>query len=126
PIKCSLRSQLSSGRFASPLFVLKDRLLRPWLDTVNLLIIVVDPREICTDSDALPVFNSHAIESQLHHIPGLSERYVYLNDDIFFLRPTDPSLFFTGNGHSKFFPSKAPLDIDPPSVRDLPVLSAAK
>ena len=36
---------------------------------------------------ALPVFDSGHIESWLHHIPGLSERYFYLNDDIFFGAP---------------------------------------
>ena len=125
-LKYSLRSVEAYASWVNHIFIVTDGQVPAWLDTENPKITVVDHREIFTDSDALPVFNSHAIESQLHHIPGLSERYVYLNDDIFFLRPTDPSLFFTGNGHSKFFPSKAPLDIDPPSVRDLPVLSAAK
>lgn len=34
----------------------------------------------------LPVFNSTAIEMFLHRIPGLSERFVYFNDDMFPLR----------------------------------------
>ena len=125
-LKYSLRSVEAYASWVNHIYIVTDGQVPVWLNTDHPKITVVDHREIFTDSNALPVFNSHAIESQLHHIPGLSERYVYLNDDIFFLRPTDPSLFFTGNGHSKFFPSKAPLDIDPPSVRDLPVLSAAK
>ncbi|GBG30199.1 LARGE xylosyl- and glucuronyltransferase 1 [Hondaea fermentalgiana] len=32
-------------------------------------------------ADALPTFNSCAIESQLHRIPGLAACYMYLNDD---------------------------------------------
>lgn len=35
----------------------------------------------------LPVFNSRAIETCTYRIPGLSENYVYLNDDFFLLRP---------------------------------------
>lgn len=31
-----------------------------------------------------PVFDSGHIESYLHHIPGLSEKFIYLNDDVFF------------------------------------------
>ncbi|KAF9290434.1 Xanthine phosphoribosyltransferase 1 [Mortierella alpina] len=31
----------------------------------------------------LPTFNSLAIESQMHHIPGLSDVFLYLNDDVF-------------------------------------------
>lgn len=35
----------------------------------------------------LPVFNSRAIETCTFRIPGLSENYVYLNDDFFLIRP---------------------------------------
>lgn len=125
-LKYSLRSVEAYASWANHIYIVTDGQVPDWLDTDHPKVTVVDHREIFADGDALPVFNSHAIESQLHHIPGLSEKYVYLNDDIFFLRPTNPSLFFAGNGQSKFFPSKAPLDIDPPSARDLPVLSAAK
>ena len=41
-----------------------------WLDTDNPRITVVDHRELFGDRGRLPTFNSHAIESQLHHIPG--------------------------------------------------------
>lgn len=34
--------------------------------------------------DYLPTFDSGNIESYIHRIPGLSERYFYLNDDVFF------------------------------------------
>lgn len=125
-LKYSLRSVEAYASWVNHIFIVTDGQVPDWLDTDNPKITVVDHREIFSDTDALPVFNSHAIESQLHHIPGLNENYVYLNDDIVFLRPTDPSLFFTGSGQSKFFPSTAPLDFDPPTARDLPVLSAAK
>lgn len=35
---------------------------------------------------ALPVFDSGHIESYLHLIPGLSEQFIYLNDDVFLVR----------------------------------------
>jgi hypothetical protein len=34
-------------------------------------------------SDCLPTFNSHAIEAYLHKIPGLSDIFLYFNDDLF-------------------------------------------
>lgn len=34
-------------------------------------------------SEDLPLFNSRAIEVNLHRIPGLSEQFVYFNDDFF-------------------------------------------
>ena len=47
--------------------------------------------------DYLPVFNSNALEICLHRIPGLSERFVYFNDDTFLLKPTHPTDFFKGD-----------------------------
>ena len=44
--------------------------------------------------DHLPVFNSHAIEVNLHKIEGLSERFVYFNDDTFILNHLKPERFF--------------------------------
>src|SRR5699024_3344633 len=85
-----------------------------------------DHRDIFTDTTVLPVFNSHAIESQLHHIEGLCDRYIYLNDDCFFLRPTDAELFYSGNGVARHFPSVVPIDIGGWSPRHLPIISAAK
>jgi len=42
----------------------------------------------------LPVFSSHPIELLMHHIKGLSERFVYFNDDMFLGRPVTPDRFF--------------------------------
>lgn len=125
-LKYSLRSLEMYAPWVNHIFLVTDQQVPEWLNAEHPGITVVDHRDIFTDTSALPVFNSHAIESQLHHIPGLSEQYVYMNDDIVFLRPTEASLFFHGNGQAKFYPSTAPLDLAPSSARDLPVLSAAK
>ena len=42
----------------------------------------------------LPTFSSHAIEMNIHRISGLSEQFVYFNDDMFLLRPFQPQDFF--------------------------------
>lgn len=122
----SLRSVEAYASWINHIYIITDAQIPAWLNTDHPKITVVDHKDIFTDPSKLPVFNSHAIESQLHHIPGLSEHYLYMNDDMFFMRPTSPELFFTGNGLSKFFPSTAPLDLSDVSARDLPVLSAAK
>lgn len=49
-------------------------------------------------SAALPTFNSHAIESAIHRIDGLSEHFVYLNDDFFFARPQSFEQYFASDG----------------------------
>ncbi|MFD0331960.1 hypothetical protein ACFQZC_36840 [Streptacidiphilus monticola] len=69
-----------------------------WLNTDHPDIRVVDHREIFSDPDALPTFNSHAIESQLHHIDGLAEHFLYLNDDVLFGRLVSPTCSSTRTG----------------------------
>lgn len=125
-LKYSLRSIEYYASWARHIFIVTDQQVPEWLDTDHPKITVVDHRDIFTNPEVLPVFNSHAIESQLHHIPGLSDHYLYLNDDCFFLRPTDPELFFTGNGLAKHFPSVVPIDIGTWSPQDLPIIAAAK
>ena len=58
---------------------------------------VVDHAEIYGEhADLLPVFSSRSIETMMHRIPGLAERFVYLNDDIFFARPAAEADLFDG------------------------------
>ncbi|KAH9933266.1 hypothetical protein B0H21DRAFT_835315 [Amylocystis lapponica] len=40
-------------------------------------------------------FNSLAIESQLGHLEGISENFVYMNDDLYFLSPVTATTFYT-------------------------------
>ena len=58
--------------------------------------------EFFADPSVLPTHNSHAIEAQLHRIPGLAEHFLYSNDDMFFGRLVEPELFFTSAGVSRF------------------------
>lgn len=47
-------------------------------------------------ADLLPVFSSRSIETMIHRIPDLAERFLYLNDDIFVGRPMEPEAYFDG------------------------------
>lgn len=47
--------------------------------------------------DALPTFNSLAIESLLWRIDGLSERFLYFNDDVFLTALLQPDDVFDGD-----------------------------
>src|SRR5699024_9004422 len=42
----------------------------------------------------LPTFSSHPIELNLHRIDGLSERFVYFNDDVFLTKEVEKEDFF--------------------------------
>lgn len=46
----------------------------------------------------VPVFNSHAIEAGLHKIPGLADKFVYFNDDVFVLHPLSYQAFYSDDG----------------------------
>ncbi|SDY62743.1 Stealth protein CR2, conserved region 2 [Jannaschia faecimaris] len=59
---------------------------------------VVDHREIFKGFEAaLPTFNSLAIESLIWRIEGLSEYFLYFNDDVFLTAPLSPEDVFRGN-----------------------------
>ncbi|MFI7275648.1 stealth family protein [Streptomyces sp. NPDC049879] len=100
-LRYSLRSLEMYAPFVRTIHIVTDGQTPDWLDTSAPGIRIVDHKEIFADPSVLPVFNSHAIESQLHRIPGLSERYLYLNDDFFVGRPVDAGYFFHGNGIAK-------------------------
>src|SRR5579872_2453281 len=48
------------------------------------LVTLILHQDIFSNLDNLPTFNSHAIECNIHNIPGLSEQFLYGNDDTFF------------------------------------------
>lgn len=59
---------------------------------------VVDHRTIFRGmEDILPVFNCNSIETMLWRIPGLSDHYLYFNDDTFVMAPMAPSDWFDGD-----------------------------
>lgn len=59
---------------------------------------VVPHRTIFAEhADLLPVFSSRSIETMIHRIPDLAERFLYLNDDIFIGRPMTEADFFDGD-----------------------------
>ena len=67
--------------------------LPSWLDTENPKLHIVRHEDIIP-AKFLPVFNSNVIELYLHKIPGLSEHFVYFNDDFFVIRDMKPEDFF--------------------------------
>lgn len=62
-----------------------------WLNTNKVKVIT---HEQFIPKEFLPTFNSCTIEMFLHNIPGLSERFIYVNDDIFIVKKTTKEDFF--------------------------------
>jgi hypothetical protein len=86
---------------------------------------MVDHREIFPP-ETLPTFNSHAISARVHHIEGLSEHFLLMNDDVLLGRPIGPERFFHANGLLKFFLSKSPIPSGPVAPDDPPHMAARK
>lgn len=66
-----------------------------WLDTTKVRIVY---HKDFIPAQYLPTFNSNTIEMFLGNIKGLTEHFIYSNDDIYFLRSMKPEDFFR-NGH---------------------------
>ena len=58
---------------------------------------LIDHRDLIPEA-SLPTFDSGNIESYIHRIAGLSERYFYFNDDVFFGAPVKVDDWFWPGG----------------------------
>lgn len=67
--------------------------LPEWLNIEHPKLHIVNHRDYIPEK-YLPTFSSHVIELNMHRIPGLSEHFVYFNDDIFILKPLIETDFF--------------------------------
>lgn len=111
-LKFSLRSVWAHCGWVRKIWIVTAGQRPEWLAD-DPRIELVDHCEILPAS-ALPTFNSHAIEAALHRIDGLSEQFVYFNDDMLVARSLRPEVFFTPNGLPLVFQSFA----RPPGVED--------
>ena len=125
-LRYSLRSLAMYAPWIRKIFLVTDDQVPSWLDTACTKVEVISHRDLFADSSALPTFNSHAIESQIHRIPGLAEHFIYLNDDFFLGRPVKPSLFFQSNGVAKYFASPTSIPFGDPTESDEGYFAAAK
>lgn len=64
-----------------------------WLNREHPKLKLVDHKDFIP-AQYLPTFNSMAIELNLHRIEGLSEHFVYFNDDVYLNAPVKPEDFF--------------------------------
>lgn len=112
-LRYSLRSLAMYANWVRHIWIVTSGQVPSWLAVDHPRITLVPHADIFSDPDALPTFNSHAIESQLHHIEGLAEHFIYLNDDVFFGRPVSPAKFFHGNGVARYMLSNVAIDREP-------------
>lgn len=109
-LKYALRSVHMFAPWIRRIFIATDSAPPAWL-AEHPKVTIVRAAEHFSDPAALPTYNSHAVESQLHHIDGLSEHFLYSNDDMFFGRPVNASMFFSAGGVSKFIEAKTRIGL---------------
>lgn len=67
--------------------------LPKWLDVNNSKLNIVK-HEDYIPNEYLPVFSANPIEIFINRIEGLSEKFIYFNDDFFLIAPIDSKFFF--------------------------------
>lgn len=125
-LKYSLRSLQMFAPWFRKIFIVTAGQVPSWLDTSDPRIEVIDHNDIYPQGEYLPTFNSNSIISRLHHIPGLSEHYVYINDDVFFGRDLGPERFFTPTGIAKVSPSNNRRPFGEATLLDEPHLNLTR
>lgn len=105
-LRFSIESVYKFAPWIRTIFIISDYQRPYWFDENNPgKIVFIDHPDLFGEEmhDHLPTFNSHAIETHLHQIPGLSEYFIYANDDTFFGNMVQPTDFFTPDGRFKVF-----------------------
>jgi hypothetical protein len=79
-----------------------------WLDTTHPDVVVVHHDEVM-DAAILPTFNSFAILSHVHFLPGLSQRFLFLEDDMMLAAATAAAELGVWDGQMRLIPERGQL-----------------
>jgi len=89
----SLRSLEQHAPWIRHVYLVTNGQVPAWLNQRSSRLTIVTHEKLFPEKSDLPTFNSHAIELHLHRIPGLSEHYLYFNDDVFLGNRVEPDDF---------------------------------
>ncbi|XP_076015050.1 N-acetylglucosamine-1-phosphotransferase subunits alpha/beta [Genypterus blacodes] len=97
-LRYSMRSVERHAPWVRHIFIVTNGQIPSWLNLDNPRVSVVTHKDIFQNHSHLPTFSSPAIETHIHRIPGLSQKFIYLNDDVMFGKDVWPDDFYS---HSK-------------------------
>lgn len=97
-LKYSLRSIEAYAPWIKQVFIVTDNQVPEWLNLSNPKVKIIDHSEILP-AECLPCYNSSLLEKYLYRIPGLNERFIFANDDMFLNRPVTPDIFYAADGY---------------------------
>lgn len=99
-LRYCVRSLLRFAPWIRQIFIITDQQTPGFLEdltdpAIRSRIKIVDHQDIFSGyEDVLPTFSSLSIEAVMWRIPGLSERFLYMNDDFMLIKPVTPGMFF--------------------------------
>jgi hypothetical protein len=126
-LRYSLRSLERMAPFVRKIYLVTAGQVPDWLEVEHPDLEIVLHDDLFPNRGHLPTFSSRAIECHLHRIPGLSENFLYFNDDIMLRRPTMPSDFFDEQGRCIVYLDRRDVVwCDADRSYELPVNAAAR
>lgn len=94
--------------WVNKVYLVTDNQKPDWLNINSDKLVLIDHKEII-NNEFLPVFSANPIENNIHRIPGLSEHFVFFNDDMYLTAPVSPDDFFSDEGLPKYNTALAPI-----------------
>ena len=92
-LKFWFRAVETYAPWVNRIYFVSDGQIPHWLNTAHPKLCITDHRDYIPQ-EYLPTFSSHTIELNFHRLEGLSEQFVYFNDDMFLNAPVTPEDFF--------------------------------
>ncbi|OWF50745.1 N-acetylglucosamine-1-phosphotransferase subunits alpha/beta-like isoform X2 [Mizuhopecten yessoensis] len=102
-LRYSLRSIDRFAPWVRHIYIITNGQIPYWLNMEHPRVTVVTHEDLFPNKTHLPTFSSPAIEAHVHRIPGLSKRFIYLNDDVMFGKEVWPDDFYTFSGGQKVY-----------------------
>lgn len=102
-LRYSLRSLEMYAPWVRHVYIVTNGQIPSWLDMDNPRMTLVSHEDIFLNKSDLPTFSSPAIESHIHRIPGISDKFLYFNDDVMLGAEIWPEDFITQAGGQKVY-----------------------
>ena len=93
-LKFVFRSIEANCPWYNKIFLITYGHIPNWLNKYHPNIVIVKHEELYFNKEDLPTFNSQSIEMNLSNLKGLSEQFIYMNDDFIIMNKLNRSRFF--------------------------------
>ncbi|KAJ8299664.1 hypothetical protein KUTeg_023724 [Tegillarca granosa] len=102
-LRYSLRSVEKYAPWVRHIYIITNGQIPHWLNLESPRVTIVTHSDLFLNKSHLPTFSSPAIESHIHRIPGLSQKFIYMNDDVMFGKEVWPDDFYSHSTGQKVY-----------------------